>query len=223
MMVRIAHPEKLVYPESDGAPMGESTLHVLWIMALYDGLTALYRGAADVFVAADLFWYPVYGDPTTVTAPDVMVAFGRPKGDRGSYKQWEEANVAPQVVIDVQSPGNTAGDLTRSFDFYRRFKVEEFYRYDPVSFRLEAWHRSGRTLEPVRDVAGVVSPRTGVRFEAPGTAPMRVVRPDGQAFLSYLELLSLWEREKEKEAETARRADALAAKLRELGVDPDRL
>ena len=32
----------------------------------------------DVFVAGDLFWYPVRGNPRIVTAPDGLVVFGRP-------------------------------------------------------------------------------------------------------------------------------------------------
>ena len=59
------------------------------------------------FVAGDLLWYAQQGDPTERLAPDAMVVFGRPKGDRGSYKQWEEDGIAPQVVWEVLSPGNT--------------------------------------------------------------------------------------------------------------------
>jgi Uma2 family endonuclease len=40
-------------------------------------------------------------------APDVMVAFGVEKKDRGSYQQWKENNIAPQVVFEILSPGNT--------------------------------------------------------------------------------------------------------------------
>ncbi len=32
-----------------------------------------------------------------------MVVFGRPKGDRGSYKQWLENQIAPQVVFEILS------------------------------------------------------------------------------------------------------------------------
>ena len=73
MLGQIRNPEHLIYPESDGKPMGENTLQVKWIVALFNGLQGLFRDRDDVFVAADLFWYPKQGDPTTVTAPDVMV------------------------------------------------------------------------------------------------------------------------------------------------------
>ncbi len=44
---------------------------------------------------------------TGPVAPDVMVVFGRPKGRRGSYKQWQEDNIAPQVVFAILSPSNS--------------------------------------------------------------------------------------------------------------------
>src|SRR5437660_9735994 len=83
------------YPESDGKPMAENTKQLRWIVVLYGNLAALYRDRDDVFVAADLLWYPIEGQFDVRTAPDVLAVFGRPKGDRGSYKQWEENNVPP--------------------------------------------------------------------------------------------------------------------------------
>ena len=64
-----------------------------------------------MFVAGSLLWYPVEGDNTTRIDTDVMVAFGRPKGYRGSYMQWVEGGIAPQVVFEVLSPGNRPGEM----------------------------------------------------------------------------------------------------------------
>jgi hypothetical protein len=51
------------------------------------GLDAWFRHDPQVFVAGDLLWYPVEGNNRLSTAPDVMVAFGRPKviEDRTDY------------------------------------------------------------------------------------------------------------------------------------------
>jgi Uma2 family endonuclease len=74
-----------------------------------------------VFVAGDLLWYPVEGNNKIRNAPDVMVAFGRPKGDRGSYMQWKEENIAPQVVFEILSPGNTLTEMNKKQVFYDRY------------------------------------------------------------------------------------------------------
>src|SRR5512135_3829161 len=93
---RIASPEEVQYPDSNGEPMAENTLQYEWITTIKGGLDAVFRDDPDAFVAGDLLWYPVEGDNTTRMAPDAMVALGRPKGHRGSYMQWREGGIAPQ-------------------------------------------------------------------------------------------------------------------------------
>ena len=95
---------KIVYPDSDGQPMAEITLQFRWIVTIASGLAALFIDDPNVFVAGDLLWYPVEGKPNIRNAPDVMVVFGRPKGDRGSYMQWVENGIAPQVVFENSLP-----------------------------------------------------------------------------------------------------------------------
>jgi hypothetical protein len=101
---------EIAYPESDGKPMTDNTLQWDWMVKIVGELREVFAGQ-DVFVAGDLLWYPVKGDPKTVAAPDAMVAIGRPPGYRGSYKQWEEAGIAPQVVFEILTPGNSREEM----------------------------------------------------------------------------------------------------------------
>ena len=101
----------------------------------------MFRDHPNVFVAGDLLWYPVEGDRPDRLAPDILVAFGRPKGERGSYMQWVEGGIAPQVVFEILSPGNRPGEMELKFQFYERFGVEEYYVYDPDNGSLEGWRR----------------------------------------------------------------------------------
>jgi hypothetical protein len=82
------------YPEDDGKPMSDNTKQLRWIVVLFGNLCALFREMADVFVAGNHLWYPEKGHPENGYAPDVMVVFGRPKGDRSSYKR-----VTPQLDV----------------------------------------------------------------------------------------------------------------------------
>ena len=77
----------IVYPESDGQPRAENTLQYRWVVTIAGGLEHLFSEAPDIFVAGDLFWYPMEGRPDVRMAPDAMVVFGRPKDDRTSYRQ----------------------------------------------------------------------------------------------------------------------------------------
>jgi Uma2 family endonuclease len=229
-----------IYPDSDGERLSDNTLQFLWIMMLQGNLDALYRHDQNVFVAGDLLWYPVRGRPKVRAAPDALVVFGRPKGYRGSYKQWEEGGIAPQVVFEVASPGNRPEQMDQKFDFYERYGVEEYYLYNPDTVELLGWRRNGG-LEPIDPIDGWVSPRLGIRFDLSGEE-LVIYRPDGQRFLSFVELEEQREqaqhqareaqretreaqretREAQRETEAARQRIAdLAAKLRALGVDPD--
>ena len=203
----------VAYPDSDGRPMADNTIQFRWIVTLQGGLDAMFRDDPAVFVAGDLLWYPVEGDNTVRSAPDVMVVFGRPKGDRGSYRQWEEGDIAPQVAFEVVSPGNRSGEMVRKFRFYDRFGIEEFYIYDPDGAELTGWLREGNHLQEIETMDGWVSPRLGVRFDI-SSGELRIFRPDGQPFVTFVELAQRSEAERQ-------RAERLAAQLRALGIDPE--
>lgn len=85
----------LIYPNSDGQPMADNTKQFRWIVVIKENLELLFADNPDVFFAGDFLWYPVEGDNKLRQVPDAMVAFGRPKGDRGSYEQPEENNILP--------------------------------------------------------------------------------------------------------------------------------
>jgi Uma2 family endonuclease len=223
------------YPQSDGEPMAENTLQYDWIVKLKENLELRFADRPDVFVAGDLFWYPVADRRITgPLAPDVLVAFGRPKGPRGCYKQWEEGGIAPQVVFEVFSPSNSAKELRDKRDFYETYGVEEYYLYDPERNRLEIWLRQGERLQPVSHLNGWVSPRLDIRF-ALGRERLEVFHPDGSPFRSPLEMALLAQEERQRAEQADRRAtqsdlraeqeyqraETLAARLRALGLDPD--
>ena len=217
--------DTVIYPDSDGKPMADNTKQFRWIATIVGGLDALFADNPDVFVAGDLLWYPIEGDNKTRTAPDALVAFGRPKGDRGSYKQWEEGGIAPQVVFEVRSPGNTARELNDKLRFYERYGVEEYYLYDPDRGRLQGWLHSGERLREIKQMAGWTSPRLKVRFDLDGL-DLCLYRPDGERFVSYREVIRQAEqaaRRAEQEAQRAAAAEEELARLRRLlhekGID----
>jgi Uma2 family endonuclease len=184
-------------------------------VTIHGGLDTLFRDDPNVFVAGDLFWYPVEGDNTVRVAPDILVAFGRPRGDRGSYLQWKEGSVAPQVVFEVLSPSNRFAELLRKFRFYEQFGVEEYYVYDPDDGELAGYLRNDGQLKEIENMSGWVSPRLKVRFELVG-GELHLFGPDNRRFATYVELAQQHELEQERH-----RADRLAAQLRALGVEPE--
>jgi Uma2 family endonuclease len=213
--LQTAPPQTIFYPDDDGKPMSDNTWQFQWIVTIAGGLEALFFDNPDVFVAGNLLWYAVEGNPKIRTAPDILVAFGRPKGRRGSYKQWEEGGIAPQVVFEIRSPGNRFDEMLRKFRFYQKFGVEEYYIYNPDDGSLEGYRRVGKALRSIPKMDGFVSLRLGIRFEPrEGPNSLVIVRPDGNRFLTYVELMEQFKAERQ-------RADRLADRLRELGIEPD--
>jgi Uma2 family endonuclease len=219
-------PKVIVYPESDGKPIAENTLQFRWIMTIQGGLDALFAPDVDVFVAGDLLWYPVEGQPSICAAPDTMVVFNRPRGDRRSYLQWEEGGLAPQVVFEILSPGNRGIEMTRKFQFYERYKVQEYYVYDPDNGELSGWLRKGDSLVEIPQMQGWISPRLKVRFELI-EGELALYGPDERRFATYRELIEQ-RKQAEQEKEQALRStqqqaeivEKLRAQLQALGQTP---
>jgi Uma2 family endonuclease len=203
-----ALPASIVYPESDGLPMADNSKQFAWIVMLFNNLAALFHTRQDVFVSGNQFWYPEEGHPERVTAPDVYLVFGRPKGHRPSYKQWEEGNVPMTVVFEILSPGNTFEEMDDKLDFYEQYGVEEYYIYNPDTNRLKIFLRHGEVFLRERKVDGFVSPRLGIRFDF-SEAEMVVYGPDNRRFLTFEEVQAARDQEK-------RRADRLVELLRKV-------
>jgi Uma2 family endonuclease len=204
--------------------MAENTLQYQWIVTIVGGLRHLFDADPNVFVAGDLFWYPVEGRPKVRMAPDAMVAFGRPGGHRRSYRQWEEAGVAPHVVFEVLSPSNRPGEMRSKLAFYSRYGVEEYYVYDPDRLALSGYLRKRGRLFEIETMDGHVSPRLGIKFEM-GQDELTLIRPDGDPFLTFEEYARREEQERQRADRErnrakgansrAKRADALAKKERD--------
>lgn len=213
--------KRVHYPDDDGLPMSDNTWQFNMIVLLHGGLDALFRDREDVFVAGNHLIYPVKGRNDIRQAPDVYVAFGAPRMPRGSYKVWEENGIFPQVVFEVWSPNNRQPQMAEKRDFYERHGAEEYYVvYPDFPMHVDAWRREGDKLVLLPDATAGASPRLGIRFALDG-GYLTVSGPDGRPFLSPAELVAERDETERREAAERDRAARLAAKLRELGVDPD--
>lgn len=241
--------KRIHYPEDDGLPMSDNTWQFNMIVLLHGGLDAIFRDREDVFVAGNHLIYAVKGRNDIRQAPDVYVAFGAPRLPRGSYKVWEENGIFPQVVFEVWSPNNRTAQMDDKRDFYEKYGAEEYYVvYPDFPMHVDIWRREADKLLRLTDTTGYVSPRLGIRFEIDG-GYLTVYGPDNRPFLAPADLVAerdAAERaveeerqrveeervrveearrreagERQRAAEERQRAARLAAKLRELGVDPD--
>lgn len=206
--------EELRYPESDGKPMADNSKQFRYIVTIEGNLEILFGENPNVFVIGDMLWYPKEGHPEIRQAPDVMVSIGRPKGDRGSYLQWREDNIAPQVVFEILSPGNRKGEMAEKFAFYEQYSVEEYYLYDPDRGRLQGWLRNvEHKLAPISTMIGWLSPHLGIRFEMEGKE-LKLFYPDGRRFLTMIELDALRAKAEQRAEEALDRLEVAMERAR---------
>src|SRR5436309_3484783 len=169
------------YPESDGQPMAETEIHLDVTIDLLQGLLRRYRDVADVYVAGNLFFYYVQGDPRSVVSPDVFLVRGVPKSPRRRiYKLWDEGE-APSLVIEVTSDSTRDEDLRRKKALYERLGVEEYFHFDPLGEylqpRLQGYRLAGDRYQAIpsdRD-GSLRSQVTGLTLRPEAESRLRLV------------------------------------------------
>lgn len=126
---------QIEYPESDGRPMGETDLHIEWIIRIRDILKLRYRGR-QVYVANDLLVYYEQGNPRKFFVPDCFVVKDCHPGPRRTFKTWQEGK-APDVVLEITSVSTKSDDSVLKPQLYARLGIKEYFLFDPTSDYLQ--------------------------------------------------------------------------------------
>lgn len=219
---------EIFYPSEDGEPLAETYDHVYAILMTLEVLRQYLTGQ-EATVLADQFLYYSQGMPRLRVAPDVMVIFDVAPGGRNHYKVWAEGQV-PRVIFEVTSPSTRQQDLGFKYTLYEQLGVQEYWLFDPrgewIEEQLRGYRLVGETYELIE---GGLSGALGLRLVAEGMLIGFYRQDTGERLLLPSELRDAWEQERERaeqereRAEQERaRADALAAQLRELGIEPNR-
>jgi Uma2 family endonuclease len=210
------------YPETDGAPMGETELHVHWTIRLRDILKERYRGQR-VYVGADMFIYYVEGEPYRNVCPDVFVVLDCDPHIREIYKLWEEGK-PPTVVFELTSKGTRREDEVQKPNKYALIGVQEYFLYDPKAEYLRpplmGFRRDGeafRQIEP-NDRGALISAALGVTLELDGRDLLLRDATTGEVLLTSTEAAEAAQREAEaaqREAEASKQAAEAAQRAAE--------
>ncbi|MBW4636878.1 MAG: Uma2 family endonuclease [Gloeocapsa sp. UFS-A4-WI-NPMV-4B04] len=207
------------YPDADGKPMAESDQAREYLTYTAKVLRIYFQDRLDVYVSGNLFIYYEKGNPRAVVAPDVFVVFGVNKGDRRSYKTWEEGNRAPDFVLEITSKSTQKEDQEIKPNIYAALGVREYFQYDPTGDYLNPQLQGSCLVEgnyqPIaatmlpNDVLSLSSEVLGLELRLQ-SGKLRFLDPaTGEMLLTH--------------EEQVQKAHSLAAKLRELGIDPDQL
>ncbi len=214
----------VTYPDSDGLPMAESDAARDYLIYGVEALDSYFQEYANVYVSGNLFIYYEQGNPKAVVAPDVFVVFGAEKKKRPSYKTWEEQDKLPDFVLEITSKSTASEDRGIKRGLYAYLGVKEYFQYDPTADYLKPSLQGFRLIEgnylPIMgqlnsDRLSIYSETLGLELWLESNGEMRFYAPKTAA-----KLLSPREMQQAK-YQAEQRSAKLAAKLRELGIDPD--
>ncbi|BAZ04223.1 Uma2 family endonuclease [Calothrix sp. NIES-3974] len=220
-------PTDLIF--DDGEPL-ESNRHRVAMNLLICSLKYHWREQNDFFVGGNMFIY--YSSKQArnrdFKGPDFFVVLDVEKNpQRLGWVVWEENGRYPDVIIELLSDSTEAQDLGEKKRLYERvFKTRDYFVFHPFKVNsLQGW-----TLDSHNGYQPIIPNEQGWLWcQSLGLWVgiwHGVVEDDENDWLRFYDAdgnLVLLEQEAEKQRAEAekQRADRLAARLRELGEDPD--
>lgn len=214
-------PEEIEYPDSDGKPMGESELHIDWMVALLEMLRQHLRGQG-IHVGANMFFYYERGNPRRSFAPD-LYAIRNCDPDRRFrvIKIWEDGHL-PCFVLETTSAETRREDTGRKRTLYRRLGIAEYFLFDPTAEwldpPLQGYRLTGARYVRVRpeDDGSLLSRELNLRFRLDDAGGLAVFdSATGRQLRTGYDLFLLEQRRAEDERRRAAAAEDEARRLRE--------
>jgi hypothetical protein len=198
-------------------------------------------------VLADQFLYYAQGFPRLRVAPDVMVILGVAPGGRDNYKTWVEGQV-PAVIFEMTSPGTRSQDEVEKKKLYESIGVTEYWQFDPRGEWIVEKLRGYRLVGDLERVyMPIVDNRSNV-LQLQLSVDQKIIAfhrlDNGVKLLTNdelnialeqteqrfeTEMVARQQAEQRAEAESqradlaAQRAEVLADRLRQLGLDPEKI
>ncbi len=221
----------VIYPDGDGLPMAESDATRDYLIYSVEALDSYFQDRPDIYVSGNLFVYYEQGNPKAVVAPDVLVVLGVEKKKRLSYKVWEEQDKIPDFILEITSKSTASEDRGTKKGLYAYLGVKEYFQYDPTADYLKPPLQGFRLVEgnylPIpgrgtNDCLSIVSEVLGLELWLDTNGEMRFYSPaTGEKLPSPKEMGQAKYLAEQAKDLAEQRANKLADKLRELGIDPD--
>lgn len=219
-------------------PEMESSLHSTQLMLLHETLDWLWQERDDYFLGANLTVYFSREQLKTrdFRGPDFFVVQGVAKHPRNSWVVWEEGGRYPDVIVELLSGSTEDIDRTIKIDIYaERFRTPEYFWYSPQTDEFQGLRlRSTEYEEIAPNENGWRWSEELQLYLGVFNHQLRYFHPNGELVPTVQEAARLERQKAQQEAQRAdqetqraeqeaKRATRLAAKLREMGINPDEI
>ncbi|MGB3237495.1 MAG: Uma2 family endonuclease [Geitlerinemataceae cyanobacterium] len=224
--------EEAIFPSSEiysDEPQLETSLHLKQILLFLKCLEWIWRDRSDYYAAGNLsiYYSPHQRKTEDFNGPDFFVVLETDPKMRRSWVVWEEGGKYPNLIVEVLSDKTAKVDRTKKKKLYQDiFRTPDYFWFDPQTLEWAGFHLVDGKYQPLElNDRGLLWSQqlelylgiheNFVRFF---TAEGELIPTPEEDALSAQQELEVQRQQLEIERQ---RKEQLAAKLRELGIDPD--
>jgi Uma2 family endonuclease len=218
-------PEDVILPPSDlysDEPPLETELHLRQIILLFKCLEWLWRDRTDFYAAGNLTIYYSLSKRKSedFRGPDFFVVLDTERKTRKSWVVWEEDGKYPNFILEIlsESTANTDKELKKKL-YQNTFRTPDYFWFDPYTSEFAGFHLVDGKYQPLE--------ANNQRHLWSQQLDLYLGIHQGllRFFTSSGQLVPTPEEEAESERQqkelAINKVERLAAKLRELNIDPD--
>lgn len=217
--------EDVIFPsgelDSDEPPL-ETELHLRQIILLLQCLELCWQDRNDFYAIGNLTIY--YSERRRKSedfrGPDFFVVLGTQRRPRRSWVVWQENNLYPNIIIELLSESTAKVDRGLKKQIYQdTFRTPEYFWFDPDSLEFAGFCLINGTYQPIElNAQGWMWSQQLELFLGIHEQKLRFFTAVGSLVPTPTEVAQQQIQFAEQQIQ---RAEILAAKLRELGIDPD--
>jgi Uma2 family endonuclease len=217
--------EDVIFPPGDlysDEPPLETELHLRQIILLLSCLEWLWRDRNDFYAAGNLTIY--YSQKKRKNedfrGPDFFVVLDTERKTRKSWVVWAEDGKYPNLIVEILSDSTANADRDLKKKLYQdTFRTPDYFWFDPYTLEFAGFHLLDGKYQPLEpNNQGHLWSQQLELYLGIHQGLLRFFTPDGQMVPTPEEEADSERQQKELAQQKAAR---LAAKLRELNIDPD--
>ena len=212
---------EIIFPQgeffSDEPPL-ETYLHLNQIILLIKCLDWLWQDRNNYFAAGNLtiYYSPRKKKSENFRGPYFFVVLNTtPDQTRRSWVVWEEDGKYPNVIVEILSDSTAKTDREDKKKLYQdTFRTPDYFWFDPITLEFQGFTLISGKYEPIKpnEQGWLYSSQLGL-YLGINEDKLRYFTSEGE-LVPTPEESALQERQK---------AEKLAEKLRELGINPDEI
>ncbi len=219
--------EDVIFPPRDlysDEPPLETYLHLQQMLLLIKCLEWWWRNRQDFFAAGNLtiYYSPRQRKSEDFRGPDFFVVLGTERKPRKSWVVWEEDGKYPNVIVEILSKKTADTDKGLKKQIYQDiFRTPDYFWFEPETLEFAGFHLVDGEYQPLQpNPQGWLWSQQLNLYLGVFEKKLRFFTPEGEQVPTPEEAA---ESEQKLRELAQQRVEQLAAKLRELGIDPDNL